>query len=229
MTTLTGLSWAALALAAISAPIDASAHSLDSLKRQLFDREQYFEVKDRPAPEFTLQDADGREVSLSDLRGTVVVLHFVYASCPDACPLHAEKLAEVQEMINTTPMADEVEFVTITTDPQRDTPAVMREYGPLHGLDPANWVILTSGPDRPEEMTRRLAEEFGHGFTATEDGLQMHGVVTHVIDREGRWRANFHGLRFKATNLVVYVNALVNDVHAPGEELSFWERVWSLF
>jgi protein SCO1/2 len=61
----------------------------------------------------------------------------------------------------------------------------------------------------------------------------MHGVVTHVIDREGRWRANFHGLRFKATNLVVHVNALANDVHGPGEkserERSFWGRVWSLF
>ena len=61
-----------------------------------------------------------------------------------------------------------------------------------------------------EDTTRQLAQAFGHKFTLTEDGYQMHGVVTHVIDQEGRWRANFHGLKFEPTSLVVYVNALVN-------------------
>jgi protein SCO1 len=40
-----------------------------------------------------------------------------------------------------------------------------------------------------------------------EDGYQIHGVVTHVIDREGQWQANFHGLKFEPTNLVVYVRS----------------------
>ena len=70
-----------------------------------------------------------------------------------------------------TPMKDEVAFVTITTDPARDTAEVLREYGDLHGLDPVNWMILTSGPDEPEDTTRRLAEEFGLKFTQTDDGL----------------------------------------------------------
>src|SRR3546814_4464075 len=57
-------------------------------------------------------------------------------------------------------------------------------------------------PDQPEDATRLLAEAHGHKFTETEDGYQVHSVVTHVFDREGRWRANFHGLRFEPTNLV---------------------------
>jgi protein SCO1/2 len=221
------------ALAAVAtAPTVATAHSLDSLEQQLFDREQYFQIKDLPAPGFTLEDADGKTVSLSDLRGEVVILHFIYASCPDVCPLHAEKLAEVQEMIAITPMRDQVEFVTVTTDPKRDASEVMREYGPLHGLDPANWMFLTSGPRAPEDATRRLAEEYGLKFTGTDDGLQMHGTVTMVIDREGRWRASFHGLEFNPTNLVLYVNALVNDVHMPDGDTSaatFWQRILSWF
>jgi protein SCO1/2 len=128
-------------------------------------------------------------------------------------------------------MRELVQFVTITTDPKHDTPEVMREYGPAHGLDPVNWMFLTSGLDRPEDATRKLAERFGHTFTATEDGYQIHGVVTHVIDREGLWRANFHGLEFEPTNLVVYVNALANDVHPPNrhQEQSFWDKFRSLF
>lgn len=205
------------------------AHSLKELEAQLHEREKYFQPIERPAPPFTLRDADGRRVSLSDLRDKVVVLHFIYASCPDVCPLHAEKIAEIQRLVNVTPMRNQVRFITITTDPVRDTAEVMRGYGPTHGLDVANWTFLTSGPDRPEE-TRQLAEEFGHTFGPTDDGMQTHGIVTHVIDREGRLRANFHGLTFEPINLVVFVNALANDVHNPGtRELTVWEQLKSLF
>jgi len=208
-----------------------AAHSLEELQGELGDREKYFQPIGKAAPDFTLEDAKGRAVALEDLRGKVVVLHFVYTSCPDVCPLHAERIAEIQEMVNQTPMRELVQFVTITTDPEQDTPEVMRDYGPGHGLDAANWMFLTSGPDRPEDTTRKLAERFGHTFSTTEDGYQIHGVVTHVIDREGRWQANLHGLKFERTNLVVYVNALVNDAgkrHAH-EPQSFWEAIRGWF
>lgn len=228
-----GLAATLVALAAVLSPMIAAAHSLDSLQQQLFEKEKYFQIKDQPAPDFTLQDAEGKSVRLSDLRRKVVVMHFIYTSCPDVCPLHAEKIAEVQEMISITPMKQQVAFVTVTTDPRRDTGDALREYGPLHGLDAVNWMFLTSGTDRPEDETRKLAEQYGHKFMETEDGLQIHGVVTHVIDREGRWRANFHGLNFSSTNLVIYVNGLVNDVHKSGEmdhpEPSFWERILTWF
>jgi protein SCO1/2 len=61
--------------------------------------------------------------------------------------------------------------------------------------------------------TRELAERFGLKFTALEDGYQMHGVVTHLIDKSGNLRARYHGLKFNATNLIVHINALTNDYH----------------
>ena len=208
----------AACLAAALAASPAAAHSVQELEGDLFGRERYFQpLEGRGAPGFTLRDGDGREVSLEDFRGMAVVLHFVYASCPDACPLHADLIARVQAMVNRTPMRDLVRFVTITTDPVNDTPEVLRAYGPAHGLDPANWLFLTSGPEWPG-ATRALVERFGHKFTATAGGAQVHSVVTHVIDREGRWRANFHGLEFEPINLVSYVNALTNDDgHGVGE------------
>jgi protein SCO1/2 len=218
-----------LALLAVSAA-NLAAHPLDELEAQLGDREQYFQPIDREAPPFALADAEGRAVSLEDLRGKVVVLHFVYTSCPDVCPLHAERIAEIQEMVNRTPMRELVQFVTITTDPEHDTPEVMRDYGPAHGLDPVNWVFLTTTPSQPEDATRKLAERFGHGFTETKDGYQAHGVVTHVIGREGRLRANFHGLEFEPTNLVVYINGLTNAHGSEGHpEPSWWEKIFSVF
>ena len=228
---LTRSSVAALSLALVTAIVmSARAHSLKELESQLDDREKYFQPIDKDAPGFALRDAAGRTVQLADFQDKVVVLHFIYTSCPDVCPLHADHIAQIQEMVNQTPMRDQVQFVSITTDPENDTADVLRTYGPAHGLDPVNWVFLTSGSDRPS-ATRELAERYRHKFTKTEGGYQVHGVVTHVIDREGRWRANFHGLEFNPTNLVLFVNALVNDVHNGhgNEEQSLWDKLWNLF
>ncbi len=209
----------------------AFAHSVKDLESTLGDREKYFQPVDEEAPGFTLRTADGETLRLADLRGKVVVLHFIYASCPDVCPLHAEKISEIQEMVNQTPMKAQVRFVTITTDPANDTAEVLRDYGPVHGLDPVNWTFLTATQDQPEDATRGLAQSYGHKFKKTEDGYQTHGVVTHVIDKQGRWRGNFHGLKFGPTNLVVFVNALVNDAatpHGHGEQ-SWWDRIKGWF
>ena len=218
-------------LMVVVAAASASGHSLEDLEALLGDREKFFQPLDKPAPAFALRDASGNAVRLSDLRGKVVVLHFIYARCPDVCPLHAERIAEVQSMVNGTPMREAVRFVTITTDPKNDGPDVMRDYGAAHGLDPVNWTFLTTGPDQPEGATRALAEAYGHKFKKTEDGYQTHGIVTHVIDKQGRWRGNFHGLRFSPTNLVLLINALVNDHHkdaaAGGDGL--WNRIRDLF
>lgn len=222
------LAWM-LALLAL-AVVPAAAHSLDELESTLGGREDYFQLVDKAAPDVRLQDADSQPVELVDLRGQVVVLHFVYMSCTDTCPMHATLLAEVQEMVNQTPMAERVRFVTITTDPRNDTPDLLREYGPSRGLDPVNWLALTTRPDQPEDATRRLAEAFGHSFSKLPDGEQMHGTVTHVIAPDGRWAANFHGLRFDPANLVLFVNGLLHDADgAHAQEEPWWQRLRSWF
>ncbi|MFH1553433.1 SCO family protein [Xanthobacter autotrophicus] len=215
----------ALAFAVIAVAIaPVLAHSLEEVDQDLRDKDKYFQPVDSEAPGFTLQDAEGHIVSLASLRGKVVVLNFIYTNCPDVCPLHAERIAELQTMINQTPMKAMIEFVTITTDPKRDTGEVLRDYGKAHGLDPVNWVFLTATPDQPEDSTRKIAEAYGLKFTQGDDGMQMHGIVTHVIDQDGRLRARFHGLKFEPVNLVIFVNALTNRAQKPHghAEPSFW-------
>ncbi|QCM03417.1 SCO family protein (plasmid) [Agrobacterium tumefaciens] len=209
----------------------ALAHSIEEVDQDLRDKEKYFQPIDSEAPSFTLQDAGGRVIGLSDFRGKVVVLNFVYTNCPDVCPLHAERIAELQKMVNQTPMKAMVEFITITTDPKRDNGQVLRDYGSAHGLDSVNWVFLTAAPGQPENSTRKIAEAYGLKFTETDEGMQMHGIVTHVIDQDGRLRARFHGLQFEPVNLVVFVNALTNRTQKPHghPEPSLWKRLEGLF
>lgn len=221
-----------IALAGVLLAMPAAAHHPGhNLDEVMGSREKYFQAVDKQAPAFSLRDSDGRSVTLSDFKGKVVVLHFIYASCPDVCPLHADRIAEVQALVNVSPMKGQVQFVSITTDPANDTPEVMRGYGSVHGLDAANWMFLTIADGQSEDTTRGLAEAFGHKFTKAEGNYQVHGVVTHVIDKQGRWRANFHGLRFAPINLVLYVNGLVNEnqrVHEP-QSKGWWSKLREFF
>src|SRR3546814_1392781 len=129
-----------LGLALIAAPA-AFAHSLEDVELMLGDKEKYFQPMDKEAPGFTLRNADGKTIRPTDFSDKVVVLHFIYAGCPDVCPLHAEKIAEIQETVNLTPMKAQVRFVSITTDQKHDTAEVLRDYGPARGLDPVNWTF----------------------------------------------------------------------------------------
>jgi len=183
------------------------AHSLKELEQDLSAKEKYVQIVDTAAPDFTLRNAQGETVRLADLRGKVVVVWFIYESCPDECPLHSEAVAAVQAMVNRTSLRDGVEFVTITTDPEHDLPDSFAGYGAAHGLDPANWTMLTSGADQPT-ATRDLARQYGLEFAQEEEGVQIHGVVTLLIDRNGRLRARYHGLNFDPKNLVAHIDAL---------------------
>ncbi len=222
------LGLATFPLLAVSAG-PASAHSLKQLEDDLSNRDKYFQTVNQPAPDFSLIDADGRPVRLSDYRSEVVVLNFIYASCGDVCPVHSQLIVQLQSMINITPMKDRVVFISITTDPSHDKGAVLTAYGETQGLDPVNWLFLTSAVDQPEDTTRKVAKAYGLEFTEA-DGMQMHGVVTHVIDRDGILRGRFHGLQFQPISLVSFVDALVNDVHGPGEPSHSSDgTLWSWF
>jgi protein SCO1/2 len=218
-----------VAISALSAP--ALPHSLQDLDRDLVAKEKYFQPVDLQAPDFGLRDAEDKRARLVDFRGKVVVLNFINTNCNDSCPLHSEKIAQIQKMSNVSPMKSMVEFVTITTDPKRDAGHVLRDYGKEHGLDSANWVFLTAAPDQPEDTTRKIAEAYGLKFTLGDDGVQMHGVVTHVIDQDGRMRARFHGLEFEPLNLVLFVNALTNHLQKPHHEAapSLRDRLRGIF
>jgi len=219
-----------LAMTLLFAP-SAFTHSLKEVEQNIHDQEKYFQPVDSEAPGFTLQDADDRVVRLADFKGRVVVLNFIYINCPDFCPLQSEKIAEIQKMMNITPMKDQVQFISITTDPKRDTGQVLRDYGENHGLDAANWVFLTIAPGQAEDTTLKIAESYGLKFVVTKDGEQMHGVVTHVIDQDGRLRGRFHSLRFQNVNFVMYVNALINKVQMPhaDDEPGFWAKLKEMF
>ena len=144
---------------------------------------------DDPAPAFRLTDQDGNTLSLEDLRGQIVLLDFIFTRCPGPCPILTGLHAHVQNGLSPELRA-RTRFVSISLDPLRDTPAVLREYAKTRGADLANWSFLTGAPDEVDAVLK----SYGVGSMRTADGQIEHVVVTFLIDGNGQIVRRYLGL-----------------------------------
>src|SRR6266478_1490607 len=105
----------------------------------------------QPAPDFALLDQDGAGFTLASLRGKVVVVTFIYTRCNQACPLLTTKMASAQERLGAD-FGSRVHFVSISVEPEVDTPAVLRAYAKAHSANLAGWSFLTGSPSAVEDV-----------------------------------------------------------------------------
>ncbi|MDX1529309.1 MAG: SCO family protein [Gammaproteobacteria bacterium] len=192
----------------------AFAHDLGKMEQHINEAEPYTQIVSKPAPDFTLQTADGGSVSLQDFGGKSVVMYFLYARCKDECPLHSVKIKQVQEQVAEAGLESQIQFVAIATDTEdaAATAELMLKHPQTYGLDTANWVFLFGGAGR-EDAGTALAKAYTLEFTPVGESTQIHGIVTHVIDPQGRLRARYHGLDFDSVSLVSYAAALAHGDH----------------
>ena len=102
-----------------------------------------------PAPAVALTEASGAPFELASLQGKAVLVSFVYTTCNGSCPATTHNLYRVQEALKRAGLwGTRVAFVSITLDPERDSPEVLARYARIYGVDPANWRFLTGPPDR---------------------------------------------------------------------------------
>ncbi len=152
---------------------------------------------DAPAPEFALVDQGGAALALDDLRGRAVLLDFVFTHCPGPCPILTGTHVELQRML-PEPLRERVHFVSISLDPERDTPEALRAYATARGADLAGWSFLTGAP----EAVDPVLESYGVGRVRTPDGQIDHFVVTYLIDGEGRVARRYIGLEHEPAALL---------------------------
>jgi protein SCO1 len=144
-----------------------------------------------PASPFALTSQDGKPVALADLRGKVVAVTFIYTECPDICPMLTQKMVQVQDELGAD-FGKKVAFVSISLDPEHDTPAVLKDYAQFWGVKPEGWSFLTGPLDAVRDVTRR----YGVFFTKKEDGSVEHSQLTTLVDADGRMRVQYLGARF---------------------------------
>ena len=159
-----------------------------------------------PAPAFSLTTQEGTRLALQDLRGKVVAVTFIYASCADTCPLLTAKLAGLQARLGTA-LGAKVFFVAITVDPERDTPEVLKRYAQAHGANPAGWAFLTGTPAEIQQVARH----YGIYVKKRPRGEVDHTFLTSLIDHSGTLRVQYLGVRFDPEELLRDLQALVRE------------------
>jgi protein SCO1 len=142
-----------------------------------------------PLPDVTLTDQDGKPLRLASWRGQPYVITFSYTRCPleEYCPLMMQRFAAIEKATAADPALRATRLLSVTLDPERDTPATLREYGAKYatgrGSDPfARWRLVTGTP----QQIKPLAGFFGLDYYTEAGGQVIHSLRTAVIDPDGK-------------------------------------------
>ena len=159
-----------------------------------------------PAPDFALTNQNGQRASLSAFRGKVVAITFIYTTCADTCPLLTAKMASLQDRLGGD-FGPRVQFLSITVDPARDTPEVLKRFATAHGAQGAGWAFLTGTPSE----IRAVAKHYGVYYRKTSRGDVDHTFLTSLVDRDGILRVQYLGVRFDPNELLRDLQTLIRE------------------
>jgi len=138
--------------------------------------------------DFKLIDQNGESFQFSGKRGNLVLATFIFTACPDVCPLLTAKFAAIQRALDDKKFKD-YWLLSITTDPERDSAATLKEYASRFRADLNRWAFLTGS--RTE--LAKVWQAFGVNVTKTQAGQVFHTGLTALIDRRGNRRIDYYG------------------------------------
>jgi len=149
-------------------------------------------VRERPrkleigetVPDFAMTTQDGKLLKLSELRGNVVVLTFIYTRCPlpEFCPLMDRKFADLSQKISTFPArAKHIRLISLSFDPEHDRPDVLRKHAEIRGAVPPLWTYGVAAHDELAKIAAPLGLFYEPGTNEI-----AHNLSTAVIDPQGK-------------------------------------------
>jgi len=161
-------------------------------------------------PDFMMTTQQGKPLKLSELRGNVVVLTFIYTRCPlpNFCPLMDRKFAGLADKVAVNPTrASHVRLLSVSFDPEHDTPDVLQKHASIQGAHPPLWTYAVA--THPE--LAKVAAPLGlmYGPTSTEI---IHNLCTVVIDPEGkvaRLDVGTEANKWQASDLLALISHLL--------------------
>jgi protein SCO1/2 len=194
------LLWAAVAAFALAAFAARRMHDAETTTKGEFGR----------VPQFSLRDQRGREVTERDLLGSVWVANFVFTRCPSVCPMLTAKFKALQTQLGAL---EGVRYVSISVDPEYDTPEVLAAYAERYQADPERWWFLTGPLD---EIQKTVVQGFKiHRGDPKPSELDpslvdiMHGEHFVLVDREGVIRGYYRAEQERLEELASDLRALL--------------------
>jgi len=208
MERLLGMRPALLAILALASVTVAHHPFPASAQVPSYDRVRVLETP-KPIGDATLTDQNGASFKLADLKGTVAFILFGFTNCPDACPLSMERLRELQHSGQLA--GDDVAYVMISVDGERDTPAAMKTFLAKYSSE---FIGLTAEPSRVTPIAAQFSALFFKGARNPHDGHYdvAHSPQIFVLDPAGRLRAEVYSASLEA--MAGVATALLNEKNA---------------
>jgi cytochrome oxidase Cu insertion factor (SCO1/SenC/PrrC family) len=142
--------------------------------------------------DFTLTNQDGRAVSLADLSGRVWVADIIFTRCAGPCLRMSRQMKELQQAL---PSGSEARLVSLTTDPDYDTPLVVKTYAKRFEANPARWMFLTGTKKQIANLAvdslKLTAVEKQPEERASPEDLFIHSTIFVAVDKQARLRGIF--------------------------------------
>jgi len=142
-------------------------------------------------PDFSLTERSGKSVTRGDLLGKVSVVDFIFTSCAAQCPQVTAQMAKVQSF--ALPRWKNVQLVSLTVDPERDTPAALADYARGFSADSARWLFLTGSKERLDDLTRngfKVASGSKVPVDTSPEAI-LHSVSLVLLDAKARIRGYY--------------------------------------
>ncbi len=137
------------------------------------------------AKDFQLTDFDGKPRTLADFKGKAVVMFFGFTQCPDVCPTTMTELAQVKKLLGAD--GDKVQGLFVSIDPERDTPAVLKEY--MQNFDPTFLGLYAGSPEKLAALAKDFKVYYKKVDGQTPTSYTMdHTAASFVYDPQGRLR-----------------------------------------
>jgi protein SCO1 len=148
-------------------------------------------------PDFSLKDQDGKRFRFANVRGQLILITFIFTTCPDVCPLLTANFAAIQRALEEKKIKD-YRLLSITTDPERDTAPVLKDYAGRFKADLKSWSFLTGS--RLE--LAQVWKVFGVQVVKNQSGQVQHTTFTTLVDRQGNRRIDYYGDRWRDTEVL---------------------------
>ena len=160
------------------------------------------------APEFVLSDTAGKPVRLSDYRGRVVLLAFVFTTCPGVCPLISKQMAALQDGLRQDGLfGRKADMLSVTVDPETDTAPVLAAYAKTYGADPAGWRFLRETP----EKTKPVLKAYDEWTKLLPKGELDHPARVYLIDHNGNIREIYSLAFFNERQALIDMKKLIAE------------------
>lgn len=147
-------------------------------------------------PEVSLVDQHGNSLSLASLKGEPVLIDFIYTTCGGTCPMLTEKMAAAGKLLGPA-LGKRVRIVSITIDPEHDSPAELLKYAEAHGANRDGWLFLTGKPEQIEQVLAAYNLKRYRGA----DGSIDHVTASFLLGPDGRQIRQYDGVAVKAETL----------------------------